>query len=296
VLTLSAQVAHVSRVGQGDRSRSMASLASVNATVLNIPVQANFLQAEAVAVCTNNGPTASGSSDLAELFVNNQQILDVDGSPLPGITFPYSVTLGTVTVTINVNEQTRDNGSDASFRKIKVTALHITAKDTLTGASADVMLANATADIRCQGPPECSGAPNFVTGGGWVPSVVSGDKANFAVAGKNGSDWGHLTFIDHGKSLKFKATSLNPTQTVVGTKNATIVGAGLVSGDPNAHAFVVNVTDNGEPGRNSDLFVLTIFNTTDQSKGTLFQSYVPAGAAAAPLGGGNIQIHIKCKQ
>ncbi len=39
----------------------------------------------------------------------------------------------------------------------------------------------------------------------WI-QLPSGAKANFAVAGgiKNGSFWGHLTYIDHGTGVKVK--------------------------------------------------------------------------------------------
>src|SRR5207253_3018772 len=53
---LSAEVLHATTVGQGDRSRSEASVASVSLTVGGQAVSADLLMAKAMAVCTSNGP------------------------------------------------------------------------------------------------------------------------------------------------------------------------------------------------------------------------------------------------
>src|SRR5713226_5135696 len=64
---LSAEVLHASTVGQGDRSRSEASVADLNLTVGGNNITADFLMARAAAVCGPGGATTSGSSDIATL-------------------------------------------------------------------------------------------------------------------------------------------------------------------------------------------------------------------------------------
>src|SRR5206468_7286926 len=64
---LTAEVAHASTVGQGDRSRSEASLAALALTVGGNTVGAAFLIARATATCGSGMASASGNSELAEL-------------------------------------------------------------------------------------------------------------------------------------------------------------------------------------------------------------------------------------
>src|SRR5258708_24214477 len=60
---ISAEVLHASTVGQGDRSRSEASVASFNLTVGGNTIGADFLMARALADGPPGGPSASGSSE-----------------------------------------------------------------------------------------------------------------------------------------------------------------------------------------------------------------------------------------
>src|SRR5438309_3528967 len=72
---LTADVFHSSTIGQGDRSRSEASVADVNLTVAGNTIGADFLMARATATCSPNGQASvSGSSELAELIINGQTI------------------------------------------------------------------------------------------------------------------------------------------------------------------------------------------------------------------------------
>src|SRR5438128_315034 len=69
---LSAEVVHASTVGQGDGTRSEASLASASLALEGNTVSATFLAARASAVCTDQGPQISGGSEVTDLVVNGQ--------------------------------------------------------------------------------------------------------------------------------------------------------------------------------------------------------------------------------
>src|SRR5713101_1984165 len=69
---LTANVAHASTIGQGDRSRSEASVADLTLTVGGNTITADFLMARAAAVCSPGGASASGSSEIVGLVVNGQ--------------------------------------------------------------------------------------------------------------------------------------------------------------------------------------------------------------------------------
>ncbi|OLC68786.1 MAG: hypothetical protein AUH78_25315 [Gemmatimonadetes bacterium 13_1_40CM_4_69_8] len=256
---LTVQVLHASTVGRGNHSRSEASVASLSLTAGGHSVSAGFLMARAEAQCTNAGPTASGSSQIAELVIDGQAIV-VSGEPNQTITLPAGQ--GQVVI----NQQTRSGPGD-----ITVNALHVT----VTGI-ADVIISSAHADITCPGPPTCPGG-DFVTGGGWI--TASGAKANFAVAGgiKQGALWGHLTYLDHGVNLKVKGTGVTtyePVEPKATTRH--IVGTADINGQPGSYEVVV--ADNGEPGRD-DTFTLK-----------LSTGYTASGK----LDGGNIQLHNPC--
>jgi hypothetical protein len=256
---LTAEVAHASTVGQGDRSRSEASVAALTLAAGGNTLGAGFLKASATAVCGPGGASTSGDSELAELVVNGQQIV-VTGAPNQTVMLPGG---GQVII----NEHSSNGSGD-----ITVNALHV-----IVPGVADVIIASAHADITCAGPPPCSGS-DFVTGGGWIPSP-SGSKANFAVAGgiKNGAFWGHLEYIDHGNGLRAKGTGVT-AYTVTGPTTRHIEGTADIDGMPGT--YMVDVADNGEPGRNSDTFSLIL------STGS---------GASAPLNGGNIQLHSPCR-
>jgi hypothetical protein len=256
---LTAEVLHASTVGQGDRSRSEASLANLNVTIAGNTIGADFLMARATAVCDSNGSSSvSGSSQLASLVINGQTI-EVSGQPNQEIDLP----LGTGKVTIN--EQTGDSGS------LTVNALHV-----IVNGVADVIIASAHADVKCGRPP-CESAKDFVTGGGWIMRP-GGAKATFAVAGglKNGSDWGHLQYIDHDNGMKVKGTGVTAYM-IVDETTRHIEGTCQINGVNGK--YNVDVSDAGEPGRD-DTFSISLSN-----------GYTAAGK----LGGGNIQIHNPCR-
>src|SRR5256712_11202977 len=67
---LTAEVLHATSVGQGNASRSEASVAELALTVGPNSISAGFLDARATAMCTDGCATASGNLHLARLSVN----------------------------------------------------------------------------------------------------------------------------------------------------------------------------------------------------------------------------------
>jgi hypothetical protein len=259
---LTAEVLHASTVGQGDRSRSEASVADLSLTVAGNTVTADFLMSRAMAVCGSGGATTSGSSELAGLTINGQRIT-VGAPPNQTVDLPDGSK-------VIINEQSTSPGS------MTVNALHV-----IVPGVADVVVASAHADITCPPPGQvsCTGG-DFVTGGGWIEPA--GSRDNFAVAGgiKNGSNWGHLEYHDHaanGPSVHGTGVTL---YTPTGLNSRHIEGTAEVNGQP-GYTYAVDVTDNGSPGHN-DLFRLQLSN-----------GYT-TGQTASNLGGGNIQLHKPC--
>jgi hypothetical protein len=255
---LSADVLHATTVGQQEESRSEASVADVMLTVAGNTIAADFLMASAEATCNGGGAAVTGSSEVFGLVINGQTIA-VSGQPNQTISLPAG------TGEVIINEQNGSaSGSDGT---ITVNALHV-----IANGVADIIISSAHADIHCAGQAPCNG--DFITGGGWITSP-SGAKGTFGVAGgiKNGSLWGHLTYIDHGSGLKVKGTGVT-NYAVTGPTSRQIDGTCEVNGQP-GYTYTVNVTDNGEPGTN-DFFQLTVPG-----------QYTASGN----LGGGNIKLH-----
>ncbi len=257
---LTAEVLHASTVGQGNASRSEASMAELSLTVAGNTISAGLLQARATAACRDGGATASGNSDIATLSVNGQSIT-ISGAPNQTVPLPVGEVI--------INEQMSNGAGD-----ITVNALHVK----VPGA-ADVIVSSAHADITCQPappPPVCTGA-DFVTGGGWITGTPSGAKDNFGVAGgiKQGALWGHLTYIDHDPNgPQVKGTGVTAYEVVDATTRH-IEGTAQVNG-ADGFTYQVDVVDNGEPGRN-DSFKLHLSSGYD---------------ASGTLAGGNIQLHV----
>lgn len=256
---LSAEVVHASTVGQGDRTRSEASLANASLALEGNTVSATFLAARALAVCTDQGPQISGGSDVADLMVNGQSIA-VTGAP--------NQTVPLLVGSIIINEQ--KGSTTATTGEITVNALHV-----VIPGVADVVIASAHADIGCA-QQVCDPSKEFVTGGGWIVGP-SGGRANFAVAGGKEPGWGHLTYIDHGQpAMRVKATAITGYTSLGGTARR-IDGTADANGQPGT--FTAEIADNGEPGR-ADTFTLRLSN-----------GYTASGM----LDGGNIQLHSPCR-
>lgn len=266
---LAGQVLHGTTIGQGDRSRAEASVADATITVGGQTITAGFLQSRATAVCRSGISTSEGSSELVNLNINGQ-VVAVTTAPnqrfeLPGVGF------------IIFNEQIREGGT-GNYSAITVNALHVVINNQTTGEVADVVIASAHADIRCENVA-CKGA-DFITGGGFIFTIPNGSRGTFGVAGgiKKNGQWGHLTYIDHGTGMKVKATSVT-SYTVGATANSRVIaGAAEINGV--AGTYRVEVADNAEPGRNADTFNIVLSNGYTQS---------------STLSGGNIQLHKPCR-
>jgi len=221
-------------------------------------VTADFVRSQAVATCSG----VSGSSDLVNLQVAGQTIT-VSGQPNQQVSVPGVLTLV-------INEQIVSSGGGTN--SITVNALDLT---TIGGIR--VIVSSAHSDITCVTPPPPV-QKNFMTGGGFI--VVNGYHANFGfVAGfKPGraTPSGQLTYLDHGAGIKVKGTVTSYS----GSGNTrTFGGPAEINGAP-GYTFSVTATDNGEPGRGSDYFSITLSN--------------PSGFhyhAENYLGGGNIKLH-----
>jgi len=279
-----AEVAHATTVGQGNASRSEASVADLSLTVVGNTITADFLMSRAAAQCDGSSPSVTGSSELASLSIssiNNGQPIIVSTAPNQTISLPLNAG------TVMINEQSSSlSGQSGSM---DVNALHVTITNPTGGpALIDVIVSHAHADITCPtspSPPQaCSGTPtDFVTGGGWIVSPSdSNAKANFAVAGgiKNGF-WGHLLYIDHGDGMRVKGTGVGgydfyPDFASNGRK---ILGSADVN--DTGGSYEADVADNGEPGIQVDKFQLLL-------NGVLT-------APATLLSGGNIQLHKACQ-
>ena len=269
-----ADVAPATAVGQGNASRSAASVADLSLTVAGNTIAGDFLMSEATARCQGSSPSVSGNSELVNLVINGQTIA-ISGATNQTIQLPLNA--GSVVI----NEQS--SSASGQSGSMDVNALHVVVNSTSPSGAplADVIISHAHADITCPAsPPPCGGtSTDFVTGGGWIvsPSDPSA-KANFAVAGgiKNGSFWGHLLYIDHGNRLRVKGTAVSDYQLypAFGPTGRQTLGSADVSGT--AEAYEADVADNGEPGRGVDRFQLLL-------KG--------AEVASDFLAGGNIQLH-----
>ena len=276
-----ADVAHASTVGQGNASRSEASVADLSLTVAGNTVAADFLMARSLATCKGSQAAVSGSSELAALTINGQTVT-VSGATNQTIDLPLGAGF------VVINEQS--GSASGQSGQLDVNALHVVVNGTAPGAAplADVVVAHAHADITCPASqaklPPCGSAPtDFVTGGGWIVSPSNPNaKANFAVAGgiKNGAFWGHLLYLDHGNGPRVKGTSVtgygfgpfgpNSRQT-----------SGLADVNGATQSYEADVSDDGEPGAGLDRFQLKLDG-------------VPVNAQTL-LAGGNIQLHKNCQ-
>jgi len=210
---LTAEALHASTVGQGNHSRSEASVANLTLTVGGNTLAADFLMARAEAVCRPGGCFVGGSSEIVALDINGQRVV-ITGQPNQTITLPNGK------VVINEQKSSQSNGTCA----ITVNALHV-----VVDGIADVIISSTHADINCR-QPVCPGG-DFVTGGGWITGTPSGAKGNFGVAGgiKNGAFWGHLVYIDHGSGMKVRGTGVT-TYAVVDDTTRHIEGTAEING------------------------------------------------------------------
>jgi hypothetical protein len=271
ILTLNAEVLPATVVAGDDTSRAEASLARLDMTVADNTISAEFLHARASASCSGNTAVIAGSSEIVSLVINGQPIV-VSGAPNQTIPLPTGVVI--------INEQFAAGSVNSG--DITVNALHVVVTNPVGGDRiADVVVGSAHADILCQGQsePACPQLRDFVTGGGWITGTPSGERANLAVGGgiKNGGLWGHLVYHDRAAGLKVKGTGVTGYE-ATGPTSRRIRGTCDINGA--AGTYIVEVADNGEPGR-QDTFQITLLN-----------GYTASGT----LAGGNIQLHGRCPQ
>jgi hypothetical protein len=251
ILGLNGDVITSSTMTEGDHVDSQTDVVQVSGSVNGIPIAADVLHAEAHASCGANGPVLTGTASVLGVQVGT---VTVPVTPPPNTTIPIPGTNGFVVI----NEQ------HSTGNAIDVTALHIV----LPGV-ADVAIANAHADVLCQGGAPNCGRARFVTGGGWIASGNS--RGNFAVAARDGvGTWGHVLYKDHFTGKSYRGT---PSFAAIDATKAVIDGT-----LDNGHSFEAVVQDLGEPG-SSDTFTLS-----------MDQQPVNGGT----LQGGNIQIHRPC--
>lgn len=136
---LTAGVGQASTQGQGNQSRSQASLTDLALTVLGISISATAVRSEAEARCQAGQPEVSGGSEVAGLVVNGVPI----GVAAPNLTVSLPG-VGTVVV----NEQRFSTSGDTG--ESTVNALHVT----VPVLGLDLVVASSQADITCdQGQP-----------------------------------------------------------------------------------------------------------------------------------------------
>src|SRR3989442_1429128 len=132
---------------------------------------------------------------------------------------------------------------------------------------------------------EC-GSPVNRAGGSclavWPGAAISRRPSTGVLAG---AFWGHLVYIDHGANMKVKGTGVMAYGMVdsTGTTPPPHI-EGTCEMDGLACTYTVDVTDNGEPGRN-DTFAIKLSNGYE----------APPGNLDGTLAGGNIQLHRPCQ-
>jgi hypothetical protein len=221
--------------------------------------------ADATASCTASGPTVTATSQIQGLVVDGVAI-EVTGEA------NQTVDLGDFSLVLNEQVSTTTSSSAA----IGLVAIHIIDPGCLDG-----LVGLVHADIKCNSvtpPPQTSECDDFVTGGGWIVGPNDA-KANFGVAGgiRKGALWGHLNYIDHGTKMHVKATAVTGYEVI--DANTRLISYDVTI-DGEAGTAMVQVADNGEPGRD-DTFAIVLSN-----------GYTAGGSLGGDRpGGGNIQLH-----
>jgi hypothetical protein len=303
-----ARVLHAAVESHGNRSRAEASAADVHLATGGLVLDAAFLRAEATAVCTSGRASVSGSAEIVRASVNGQElpVLSIGNQEVvvqetpnyhveehlpPGVALP----LGTQII---VNEQPGSNGAPGNSGQFDVTALHV-----IVPGVADVRVASVHADIACAALPGCPGSNAFVTGGGFIN--VAGDKAHFALVGRNQQYKGHLLYrpptgdsvrVKDPYALVYRQNDLanllraDPARFAIGSDAVSAMtgfeGAAILSwysADGNLVGEALAI-DAGEPARGRDYFEIANV-AADASRTT---------AGLGSLAGGNVQMHGKC--
>lgn len=238
---------------------------------------------DAAATFTGGQLTLAGTADGVWIFkigaaltTTNFSVVMADGAEACNV---YWRVGAAVTMTDSDFLGTILAGMDITYTRGTLTG-RLLAKGAVTVT--DALITGCTATTP---PAVCS---DRVTGGGWILSPT-GTKATFAVTGglKRDGFQGHLTYVDHSakgpktypkaKDMHVKGTGVTAYVAVNATTRH-IEGTAEINGEP-GFTYMVDVTDNGEPGRN-DSFSLMLSN-----------GYTASGT----VDGGNIKLHKKCR-
>ena len=273
---------HATVIGQNGLTSSQASVANVSLIGCSnffspgtTTITADFVLSEADAACSTNGLITSGRSQVSGLAINGQPV-SVTGQANQSVALPG----GGFAI---LNEQTPGQASVfVGDKTLTATGLVVNAMHVWLPCNGfeNVVYGTSAAGIGC-GFTTNEFCGDFVTGGGWIRTTMSGAKANFGVAGgiKNGAFWGHLDYVDHGNGSHVKSSAVTGYQTDPSDAHCRIVNYDVtINGDPGTAQ--VRVCDNGESG-DSDGFEIHL--STGYSAGGVLGGSQP--------GGGDIQIH-----
>jgi hypothetical protein len=241
---LSADALEAFTLGQNEHTISQARAANVNLglSVGNITIGANLLASTAMAACSNNAPSLSGSSVVAALSINGKSIV-VTGAPNQTV----NLLLGKVIINERSSTQSGSTGS------IHVSAIHV-----VVAGLADVLISSADAGITCSPPPPLPACTpqDYVTGQGYITSTPSGRHGNYSLYGEivSGAPTGHVNYDDDGSSEHVKSTDVT-SYTVTGATSRRIQGHATILNKAGIFTYTVDVTDNGGGG---DLFSISV--------------------------------------
>jgi len=241
-------------------------LARSSAVVNNLVLLPNMFgsQIEATSVAANteaNCNGTSGSSQITGLTIGGSPVT-VTGEVNQMVDVPGFGTL-------ILNEQIAGTAA-GGVQSITVNAMRFVTLEPV----GTVIVASAHSDIGgCTAPCQ-----DFVTGGGFVPIDNHWGNFGFNAGFKPNSTTPSIdfNFIDHRTGMHVKATSIDVY--VVGSTPTTRHMEGSADVDGATLGYIIEVTDNGEPGT-SDVMTLT-----------LSDGYSVGGT----IRGGNIQLHKPC--
>lgn len=234
-------------------------------------IEADYIYGEASATVDKKGVVNLASKVVIQNLRVNGQPITVTGQPNQRVELPPEVGGWLI-----LNEQA--NAGSGNTGDIVVSPIHFYVCHCIEG-HVGLVRAGITANGT---PPPSTEDCGKVTGGGWIVATA-GEKGTFGMSGgiRRGELWGHLSYNDHGASLKVQSTAVTGFTTDASDPNAkTITYAVTINGAPGT--ATLRVVDKGEPGRN-DVFDLRL-STGYRASGDL---------GGGRPGGGNIQVH-KC--
>lgn len=235
-------------------------------------IEADYIYGEASATADKKGDVTLASNVIIQGLKVNGQPITVTGRPNQRVDLPAEVGGWLI-----LNEQA--NAGSGNSGDIVVSAIHFYVCHCIEG-HVGLVRAGLTANGT---PPASEEDCGKVTGGGWIIDTPSHEKGTFGMSGgiRRGEFWGHLTYNDHGASLKVQSTAVTNFQIDPTDPNGRIITYAVTINGV-AGTATLRVVDRGEPGRN-DIFDLRL-STGYRAAGDL---------GGGRPGGGNIQLH-KC--